>query len=206
MSFDIENWPRREIYEFFGSMSQPFYSVTFRVDVTKVHSFAKAQGISFYYALIWLVTRAVNLVPEFMLTIRRGAVEQLERRDPSFTDMKKGSECFHIVTLPMQDNIVDFCREAKRRSEEQTRFINAESESDALIFISCLPWVDITALTNERDFDCEDSVPRISWGKYTEENGRLMLGMSVEVNHRIIDGVHIGQFAAALEAGIDSLE
>lgn len=47
MSFDIENWPRREIYEFFGSMSQPFYSVTFRVDVTKVHSFAKAQGISF---------------------------------------------------------------------------------------------------------------------------------------------------------------
>ena len=49
-------------------------------------------------------------------------------------------------------------------------------------------------------------MPRISWGKYTEENGRLMLGMSVEVNHRLIDGVHIGQFAAALEAGIDSLE
>ena len=29
MSFDIENWERREIYEFFSSVDQPFYSVTF---------------------------------------------------------------------------------------------------------------------------------------------------------------------------------
>ena len=36
MSFDIENWERREIYEFFSSVDQPFYSVTFRLDVTKL--------------------------------------------------------------------------------------------------------------------------------------------------------------------------
>ena len=36
MSFDIENWERREIYEFFSSVDQPFYSVTFLLDVTKL--------------------------------------------------------------------------------------------------------------------------------------------------------------------------
>ena len=100
----------------------------------------------------------------------------------------------------------EFCRAAKLRSAAQSRFIDAESESDALIFISCLPWLELTSLTNERDFDRDDSVPRISWGRYTRTDGRMTLGMSVEVNHRLIDGVHIGRFAQALEGLIDALD
>lgn len=34
----------------------------------------------------------------------------------------------------------------------------------------------------------------------------MTLGMSVEVNHRLIDGVHIGRFAQALEGLIDALD
>lgn len=205
MAFDFENWPRREIYEFFSAVSQPFYSVTFRVDVTRVHEYVKARGLSFYYALTWLVTRAVNRVPEFLLTIRGGQVQELPRREPSFTDIRPGSDCFYMVTMNGMDELDEFCREAKRRSAAQEVFLDPESESDALIYISCAPWLDITALTNERDFDRDDAVPRIAWGKYTEENGRLALGMSVEVNHRLIDGVHLGQFAKALDEEIARL-
>lgn len=100
MEFDFEAWPRRGIYEFFSGLSQPFYSVTFTLDVTKLYACVKRRGLSFYYALTWLVTEAVNSVPEFLLTIRGGAVTPLDRREPSFTDMKKDSECFHIVTMP----------------------------------------------------------------------------------------------------------
>lgn len=49
-------------------------------------------------------------------------------------------------------------------------------------------------------------MPRISWGRYTEQGGRLTLGLSVEVNHRFIDGLHIGQFATRLDAAIRALE
>ena len=65
--------------------------------------------------------------------------------------------------------------------------------------------MDITALTNERDFDRDDSVPRIAWGRYTEENGKKTLGLSLEVNHRLIDGLHIGRFAQELERLIGEL-
>ena len=74
-----------------------------------------------------------------------------------------------------------------------------------MIFFSCLPWVDVTALTNERDFDADDAIPRIAWGKFVEENGRWMLGLSLEVNHRFIDGLHIGQFVKALEKSMEEL-
>lgn len=206
MSFNIENWERREIYNFFSSVDQPFYCITFRLDVTKLRRYTRAHGLSFYLSLTYLVTKAINSVPEFMLTIRDGRLEQLPRREPSFTDLAPGSECFKIVTYPADGSMEDFCREARRAADAQKRFLVTESESDALIFISCVPWADITSVTNERLFDFDDCVPRVTWGKFVERDGRIELGMSLDVSHRVIDGVHIGQFVRALEELIDALE
>ena len=72
-----------------------------------------------------------------------------------------------------------------------TQSINHTAESDALIYFSCLPWVSLTALTNERDFDADDAIPRIAWGKYHREGEREVLGLALEVNHRLIDWLHI---------------
>ena len=92
---DMNTWPRAELFRFFSGVSQPFYSVTFRVDVTNLHAYTKARGISFYYALGYLVTDAVNSVVNFRYTIRNGEVWLLDKRIPSLTDLKPGSEQFH---------------------------------------------------------------------------------------------------------------
>ena len=69
------------------------------------------------------------------------------------------------------------------------------------------PSRSLTALTNERDFDRDDNIPRIAWGKYIPDGaGRETLGMSVEVNHRFLDGIHLGRFYQTLQASIDALE
>ncbi len=204
-----ENWERRDVYEFFSGLSNPFYMVTFRQDVTDLYRYTKAHGISFYEGMIWACTEAVNRVPAFRISIRNGKLEELERRDPSFTDLKPGSEQFHVVTMEHIPDIDRFCREAARVSREQKTFIDLTKETDALIYYSCLPWVELTALTNERDLASpgvlDDSIPRIAWGKYSEENGRKILGLSMDVNHRFIDGFHIGKFAEELKACIKKL-
>lgn len=202
---DPNTWSRREIFDFFSKISNPFYSVTFNVDVTEVYAYAKRSGLSFYYALVYLVTKAVNSVEAFRYGIVDGELVLFDERSPSFTDLKKGSESFHIVTMPCEGNIAEFCQEAKRRSAEQTTFLSTDKESADLIYFSCLPWVELTALTNERDFDPDDAIPRISWGKFHERDGRKILGISLELNHRFTDGVHIGKFADALENLIKQL-
>ena len=202
---DYESWGRREIFEFFSGMSDPFYSVSFNVDVTKLYSFAKAKDISFYYALVYLVTKAVNSVEALRCGFSDGELCLFSERSPSFTDLKKGSDTFHIVTMPCEGDIIDFCRKARAKSQAQDRFIVSEAESPALIYISCLPWVELTSLTNERDFDPDDAVPRICWGGYYEREGRKILGMSLELNHRFADGVHVGKFAEKLAELIDGL-
>ena len=202
---DRTAWPRREVYDFFSRMDDPFYMVTFQTDVTAVREYTKRNNLSFYYTMVYLCTAACNAVPAFRQVIRSGQVWELEARSPSFTDLHPGSEVFHIVTMPCAGTLAEFCRAAAEKSAAQTAFLDQQGESDALIYFSCLPWVELTALTNERDHDPDDSVPRIAWGRYTAQDGRLKLGLSLEVNHRLIDGVHIGQFAQALERRIAAL-
>ena len=181
---DMNTWPRAELFRFFSGVSQPFYSVTFRVDVTNLHAYTKARGISFYYALGYLVTDAVNSVVNFRYTIRDGEVWLLDKRIPSLTE---------------------FCCAAKAKSAAQQSFLDQDCETDVLIYISTTPWFDLTSCTNERDFDKDDAIPRITWGKYVPENGRETLGMSLEVSHRFIDGYHLGQFYQTLQKSIDEL-
>ena len=202
---DPNTWPRRDIFDFFSKISNPFYSVTFNVDVTEAYAYAKRSGLSFYYALVYLVTRAINSVEAFRYALVDGELVLLDERSPSFTDLKKDSESFHIVTMPCKGDIAEFCFDAKRRSAEQTTFLSTDKEGVDLIYFSCLPWIELTALTNERAFDPADAIPRVSWGKFHERDGRKILGMSLELNHRFTDGVHIGKFAEALENLISEL-
>jgi len=202
---DMEHWERAELFQFFSAVSHPFYSVTFRVDVTNLYRYVKERHLSFYYSLGWLVSRAVNSVENFRYILRDGQVYLIDERVPSLTDLKPGSSRFHIVTLPFQDDMASFCSAVNARSTAQTTLLDQEDENDTLIYISCTPWFDLTSCTNERDFDRDDNIPRICWGRYVEENGRKTLGMSVEVNHRFIDGFHLGQFYQKLQADIDAL-
>ena len=201
-----EDWPRRDVYRFFSALDNPIFGVTFPLDVTRLYAYTKARGLSFYYALVYLCAEAINSEEAFHFCERGGELFRLERRIPSFTDLKPGAEQFHIVTIEAGNDLDAFCRTARRESMGQTCFIRAEAESDALLYLSCLPWFPLTHLTNERGSDPSDAIPRLAWGRYTDDGGTKTLGLSVEANHRFVDGLHIGRFYENLCARIAALE
>ena len=119
---------------FFSGISNPFYAVTFRQDVTELRNYCKERKISFYYGLIYLCCKALQDVPAFARRIRGENVVELGEQKPSFTDLKKGSELFHIVTLPCDGSIVEFCGKAKEVSGKQDYFIDMAGQADDLIY------------------------------------------------------------------------
>ena len=102
---DFSSWPRREIFSFFSSLDQPFYSVCFRVDVTRLHAYTKAHGLSFYYAMTYLVAHGVDQViffrAEIFIFIQHGnAVKQMaslnhERHQKCLHGRKRGEQHAH---------------------------------------------------------------------------------------------------------------
>lgn len=192
---DFENWQRKELFQHFSMTPSPFWAVTYEEDVTEILAFARNHHVSFYHMMIWTAAKALNSVPAFRHAIRKDGIYELDERLPSFTSMKKDSETFQIITMPFLGEFpIPFCRRAEELAGSQKEFIRYDLESDALIFVSCLPWINVTGLRNEGMNDSDDSIPRIAWGRYEKKNGRYMLGMSFEVNHRLVDGYHIGLF------------
>ena len=201
-------WPREEHYRFFEPMSNPIYALTFPVDVTNLRAYVKQRGLSFYTALVFLVTKSLEDVEAFRLRDRGGTIVRHDRLVPSFTDLKPGSDLFHIVTLEAGEDLEDFCRRAKALSPTATGlFVSGPGEwdHDQEVFFTCLPWFPVTGALNERDNDPCDAIPRIAWGKWEEKDGRTVLSVSLEANHRLTDGVHVGQFYQALERRLAAL-
>ena len=206
---DMNTWDRKEIYNFFSKVSHPFYMTSFIVDVTELKAFTKRHNCSFYYALIFLCGKAMSCVENFQYICKGDDVYLIDEREASFTDRKPGSDLFHIVSIPLGEDILSFCKSAKQASQQQDTFIDMTKEGSHLAYFSCMPSLRLTALTNEFDILAHDfaldSVPRIAWGGYSEQNGRLELTISLEVNHRFIDGIHIEKFSSYLEKMIADL-
>lgn len=236
---DIGNWSRRQQWEHFSKLGFPFYHVSFYIDVTQAYSFAKLHGVSFYHTICYLVTATMNDIENFRYRIHEDGVYLLDRCHPSFTVLQPGCTEFQIMNCRMEDSVEEFCaraaaiwKEICSRGPQERVFLCGDTDipEEECYFLSCLPWIDATGMCSERGLDTSDSIPRVSWGRYTRmdrgddytpklkdwlgltgqehpvrQGRRLWINMTVDVNHRLVDGYHIGLFSTLLQETIDRL-
>lgn len=208
---DVNHWSRKQHFEYYSKISTPHYCVAFNIDITNLLRFTREHHISFYYSLIYLCTQSLNAIDEFLLEIEDNRVYKVDRRIPCFTDLKKGATEFHMVSLPCEGDITEFAAAARRESMEHPQTPEAMDRSgEPKIIYSCIPWADITMCSNERDYNDpklkDDTAPILVWGKYTEHDGRYLINMTLDVNHRLIDGYFVGQFVQKLDERIAALK
>lgn len=66
---DIENWERKENFNFFRHFQNPQLSITSEVECGGAKQRAKAAGQSFFLHYLYAVLRAANEIPEFRYRI-----------------------------------------------------------------------------------------------------------------------------------------
>jgi chloramphenicol O-acetyltransferase type A len=204
---DIEKWPRKAHFEFFHQMDCPQTNVCLNIDATHFLEFVRQNHISFYYAMIFAANQVINEMADFRCRIRKDGIVLHDKVHPSFTDLTKGSDLFKYVTVDMKDDMISFIEYAKEKSESQKElFSNEEEENrDDLVYFTCLPWISFTSLSHTVSLDRDDSIPRISWGKYFSQDDKVLLPFSIQVNHALLDGMQIGKYTQKLQSYIDQL-
>lgn len=139
-------------------------------------------------------------MPEFRRRLLDGQVVEFDRCCPSYTAMKDSGVYVYCLVdsglLPYEDFLAD----GKRRQAEALRGDELVESGDPLsnFFVSCVPWLAYTQLKHPA-IGPDDSNPRFSWGKFTEQNGRVTLPVTVFVNHALADGLHIARFYENLD-------
>lgn len=204
---DIENWKRKEHYQFFSQMDYPQYNICSNLDVTRFVRYVKENKLSFYYSMIYASSFVINQIDEFKYRIRDGKVVLHETIHPSFTDLQPGNELFKFLLVEMEDSLPEFVEKTITKSHQQTTYfpMNEIGNRDDLVLITCVPWISFTHISHTIKLDKEEAMPRVSWGKYFKERERILLPFSVQVNHAFVDGMHIGKYIEQLQKFIDEL-
>lgn len=196
---DMAAYPRREQFEYFNSLAYPYVGLTVNVDITEFLARRKAEGTDFFLSLCYCVYHAANAVPEFRRRIRDGRLIEYPVSPLSCTLlMPDESYCYCDLdcAIPYGEYLP---RAEKAKAEALARGGIAESpDAEARLFISSLPWLSYTALVQPVPSPA-DSNPRITWGRYFEQSGRILLPLSVLCNHAVMDGLHISRFYRQLD-------
>ena len=190
---DLENYPRRKIFDAFKDRDIPTYSITSLVDITAFKPFAKELAHGFFVPFSFLLSKAVNAVPEFRHRIVDGNIREFERVHPGFTILQQDRTFAFSDSLHF-DEFAEYgphAQEQIRRSREHP--ICDTGEKHHMFFISNLPWISFTAITHPFDQQ-NSSIPIISMGKYFSQGGQLVMPIGVQVNHALVDGIHLGDF------------
>lgn len=203
---NLENWSRREHFEFFRKFEEPFFGLVANVDVTKAYATAKSNNTSFFLYYVHKVAVAVNGVEAFRYRIAGDEVFVYDRVDVSAT-LTREDNTFGFSLMEYHNDFNEFEKKAKNEIERVRNtpgLFTRAFEVDNIIHFSAIPWVSFTSLSHARSFIFPDSCPKISVGKVVEDNGRKMMPVSVHVHHALMDGYHVGLFFDLLQQELNS--
>ncbi len=150
-----------------------------------------------YFAL-----KAANEIEPFRYRLRDGKVLVHEVINGG-TTLILPNETFTLVYFDHAESFTKFMEGATKAVAEIRSGDGGfcpKHEDDARIHCTTLPWIAFTSFSHARRWwHKEDSVPKISFGKFVHENGRTLMPFSVEVHHALMDGLHVGRYIERIE-------
>jgi chloramphenicol O-acetyltransferase type A len=199
---DLATWPRREVFEFYLPFDKPFFNVCTRLDVSNLlRELRKRAKTSISLTYHYLALRAANEIEPFRYRLRQRKV-QVHYDINGGTTLMLPNETFTLVYFDYHESYTKFMEGATRAVDEIKQGDGAfrpRHEDDARIHCTTLPWIAFTSFSHARRWGREDSVPKISFGKFTNENERTLMPFSIEVHHSLMDGLHVGRYIARIE-------
>jgi len=199
-SLDLSSWHRRELFEFFRGYANPYFNICTRLDVTKLMELLRERpGVSVSLAYHYFALRIANEIEPFHYRLKDDEVIVHDVINGGTTVLLP-SETFTYAYFNYHEDFEKFVTEAA----EAINKVRAEGALKPtmrydLIYFTTLPLISFTSFAHARTPGRGESIPRIAFGKFFNENGRTLLPISVEVHHALMDGLHVGRFIARME-------
>ena len=206
---DKETYYRKGVFRHFTEDCKCSTSVTARVDVTELAEWSKKTGTKFYINFLYLLTKVLNSRDDYRLGYRWQTDELIcyDQINPTQYVFHEDTETCTPVYSTYSDDYAVFYRNALEDVEKakKTREYGLDAANHPNWFdASFIPWLSYDSLNIELPDGYLYFAPIVNWGKYREENGRLMMPVSVRLNHAIADGYLVAKVFLLLEKEIAS--
>ena len=204
---------RRDRFDLFDRMDSPAVNLCFTLDLPDYRPWCKEQGLAPFHVLLNAVLRSILTIENFRYRVFEGEVIRIDRLLPSFTVVNKNQD-LNFALFDWSDDLREFVARgigARIEAESMTALnkryaVLSPRQAKDQVFITCIPWLDFTAIQHPMATLGAPDIPSLAWGKFRDgRGGRLQLPFSVQAHHGFVDGYHIHLLAQAIAAELEAL-
>lgn len=204
---DKESYYRKGIYRHFTEDCKCSTSMTARIDVTELVYFSKQTDTKYYLNFLYLLSKALNSRDDYKMDYIYQSDELIcyDVINPCHYVFHEDTEtCTTVHSVYYEDysifyqNALADLEEAKKRHDYEFDDKKYPNWFDA----SYISWISYDSLNIELPDGYLYYPPIVNWGRYREENGRLMMPVTVRLNHAIADGYLVANVFRLLEQEI----
>lgn len=204
---------RRDRFDLFDRMDSPALNLTFTLDVPDYRPWCKAQGLPPFHVFLNTVLRSTLKLENFRYRVVGDEVIRIDKLWPSFTVINHNHD-LNFAQFHWSDDLREFVARSVAARDEAAQMTGMNTTFSTLsarewkeqVFITCIPWLDFTAIQHPTAALASPDIPSIAWGKYRDGAvGRLQMPFSVQVHHGFVDGYHIHQLARQIAGELEQL-
>ena len=206
---DKESYYRKDVFRHFSEDCKCSVSMTARLDVTELAARSAASGTKFYLNFLYLLSKALNSRDDYKMGYlwQSGELICYDVIHPTQYVFHEDTETCTPVYSTYCEDYASFYANALRDLEnaKKTRAYGLDAAGHPNWFdASYISWLSYDALNVELPDGYLHFAPIVNWGRYREENGRLLMPVSVRLNHAIADGYLVAKLFRLLQREIDA--
>ena len=201
---DMDRYYRKDVFRHFSEDCRCSTSMTARVDVTELVKYSRKTDTKFYINFLYILSKALNSREDYRMGYlwQTGQLVCYNSINPTQYVFHDDTEtCTPVYTIYNPDYRVfyqtaaDDIARAKESREYGLDMINHTNWFDA----SYISWLSYDSMNIELPDGHLFFAPIVNWGKYREEEGRLMMPVTVRLNHAIADGFMVAKVFHLIE-------
>ncbi|MBO7450216.1 MAG: chloramphenicol acetyltransferase [Clostridiales bacterium] len=204
---DKEQYYRKGVFRHFSEDCKCSVSMTARIDVTDLVEYSKENDTKFYINFLYILCKVLNSRDDYKMAYL-WQTEQLicyDQINPIQYIFHEDTETCTPVYTTYYEDYKEFYDKASKDIEEakKTREYKLDPEGHPNWFdASYISWVSYDSLNIELPDGYLFFPPIVNWGRYRKEEGRLMMPVTVRMNHAIADGYLVAKVFDMLQEEI----
>lgn len=200
----LKNYYRKGVYRHFSQDCKCSISMTARIDVTDLVRVSKNTRSKFYINFLYLVCKTLNSRDDYKMVYdwKSGELFCYDKINPTQYVFHDDTEtCTPVYTTYFEeyDKFYDECKNDIERAKQTREYALDVTNHPNWFDASFLPWVSYDSMNVELPDGHLYFQPIVNWGKYREENGRIVLPLTIRLNHAIADGYLLSKAYKILE-------
>lgn len=191
---DPEKWERKAYFDYYNDIIKCKYTLNANIDITDLVSESKKRQLKFFPVFLYAIMRSVNQNKEFRMSYDEN--NQLGYWNyvlPSYAIFHEDDKTFSDIWSEYHKDFGNFYQTVSDDMEKykDVKGVKARLDRPAnFCAVSALPWLSFSSFSQDTYESSNFLFPLIRFGKYYQEQNKILIPVAVFVNHAVADGYH----------------